>query len=131
VRYAEDALVLLAAFDESGAELSYAQLCDTADRLGWRMAKRHGYESVSQLLAEAQDLPADEEGFVVRFDDGARLKIKGALCQVRQIDPLTLAECRRAVRAAVRSVEGSVRNGAIILRDEDDLRLEARRALGG
>src|SRR5262249_13484982 len=33
VRYTEDALVLLAAYDESGAELPYASLCQTADRL--------------------------------------------------------------------------------------------------
>jgi RNA ligase len=101
VHYAEDVLVLLAAYDESGAELSYAQLCDTADRLGWRMAKRHGYDSVSQLLVEAKDLPADEEGFVVRFNDGVRLKIKGAEYRrihalISRITPLAMWEIMQA-----------------------------------
>ena len=35
-----EALVLLAAYDESGAEVSYASLCETAAKLRWRMA--HG-----------------------------------------------------------------------------------------
>jgi RNA ligase len=101
VRYAQDALVLLAAYDESGAELSYAHLRETADRLGWRMARRHGYGSVSQLVAEAKDLPADEEGFVVRFDNGLRLKIKGAEYRrihalVSRITPLAMWEIMQA-----------------------------------
>jgi RNA ligase len=78
VRYADDELVLLSAYDEGGAELSYASLRETADRLGWRMVGRHSYASVSQLMAQAKDLPRDAEGFVVRFDNGLRLKIKGA-----------------------------------------------------
>jgi putative RNA ligase len=101
VRYAEDALVLLAAYDESGAELSYASLCETADRLGWRMAMRHGYDSVSQLMAEAKDLPVDAEGFVVRFNDGLRLKIKGAEYRrihalISRITPLAMWELMQA-----------------------------------
>jgi RNA ligase len=101
VRYAEDALVLLAAYDESGAELSYASLSETADRLGWRMAVRHSYNSVSQLLIEAKDLPVDEEGFVVRFNDGLRLKIKGAEYRrihalISRITPLAMWEIMQA-----------------------------------
>jgi RNA ligase len=101
VRYAEDAMVMLAAYDEAGAELSYASLCETADRLGWRMAKRHAYDSVLQLLLEAKDLPADEEGFVVRFNDGLRLKIKGAEYRrihalISRITPLAMREIMEA-----------------------------------
>lgn len=101
VRYTEDELVLLAAYDESGAELSFAALCETADSLGWRMVKRHRYDSVSQLLVEAQDLPRDEEGFVVRFDDGLRLKIKGAEYRrihalISRITPLAMWEIMQA-----------------------------------
>ena len=101
VRYAEDALVLLAGYDEGGAELSYAQLRDTADRLGWRMARRHGFDSLSRLLAQAQDLPADEEGFVVRFSNGLRLKIKGAEYRrihalISRITPLAMWEMMQA-----------------------------------
>jgi RNA ligase len=101
VRYAKDELVLLAAYDESGAELSYASLCETADRMGWRAAQRHGYDSVSQLLAKADGLPVDEEGFVVRFSDGLRLKIKGAEYRrihalISRITPLAMWEIMQA-----------------------------------
>ena len=101
VRYAKDELVLLAAYDESGAELSYPSLRETADRLGWRIAVRHSYESLSQLIAEADHLPADAEGYVVRFDDGQRLKIKGAEYRrlhalVSRITPLAMWEIMQA-----------------------------------
>jgi RNA ligase len=101
VRYAEDALVLLAAYDESGAELPHASLGETADRLGWRMAGTHSYDSVSQLLLEAKDLPRDAEGFVVRFNDGLRLKIKGAEYRrihtlISRITPLAMWEIMQA-----------------------------------
>ena len=101
VRYDQDELVMLAAYDEAGAELSYATLRETADRLGWRTAVRHGYKSLSQLMAEANDLPADAKGFVVRFDDGMRLKIKGAEYRrihalVSRITPLAMWEIMQA-----------------------------------
>lgn len=103
VRYAEDAMVMLAAYEESGAELSYTNLAETAAKLGWRMAKRHRYEAVSELLLEAKDLPADAEGFVVRFEDGHRLKIKGA--EYRRIHALisriTRSQCGRSCRRAM------------------------------
>jgi RNA ligase len=65
------------------------------------MARRHSYDSVSQLLLEAKDLPADEEGFVVRFDDGGRLKIKGAEYRrihalISRITPLAMWEIMQA-----------------------------------
>ena len=101
VRYAVEAMVMLAAYDESGAEFTYAQLSETAQRLGWRAAKRHAYDSVSQLMLEAKDLSADEEGFVVRFNDGLRLKIKGAEYRrihalISRITPLAMWEIMQA-----------------------------------
>jgi RNA ligase len=101
VRYTEDELVLLAAYDEGGAELSYASLRETAERLGWRIAGRHSYASVSQLMAQAKDLTRDAEGFVVRFDNGLRLKIKGAEYRrihalISRITPLAMWEIMQA-----------------------------------
>lgn len=101
VRYAQDELVMLAAYDEAGAELSYAKLRETAERLGWRTARRHAYQSMSRLMAEANDLSVDAEGFVVRFDDGLRLKIKGAEYRrihalVSRITPLAMWEIKQA-----------------------------------
>ena len=52
-------------------------------------------------MAEANDLPRDAEGFVVRFDDGQRLKIKGAEYRrihalVSRITPLAMWEIMQA-----------------------------------
>lgn len=78
VRYEEAGLILLAAYSENGDEYSFDELTTVGRALGWRTAKRHSFSSVSDLLAKASELPASEEGFVLRFSDGTRLKIKGA-----------------------------------------------------
>jgi RNA ligase len=77
IRYEETGLVLLAAYREDGSELAYDDLMEVGARLGWRVATRHAYSSVSDLIAHTSTLPATEEGFVIRFADGQRLKVKG------------------------------------------------------
>ncbi len=77
VHYDNEELVLLAAYDEVGEELNFWDVYALADKLGWRAAFRHDYESVSDLIATVGNLPASQEGFVVRFSNGLRLKIKG------------------------------------------------------
>lgn len=74
---------------------------DIADRLGWRTAKRHSYEYVSELLAVAGTLPSSEEGFVIRFTNGLRLKIKGdEYCRIHRmvsrLTPLAMWESMQA-----------------------------------
>jgi len=41
------------------------------------MARRFAFSSFSDLIEHARGLPATEEGFVIRFSDGLRLKLKG------------------------------------------------------
>lgn len=78
IAYAEPALVLLAAYDETGLELETAALQAVAAALAWRLAERYHYDSFAALVAEAHQLPASREGFVIRFANGLRLKVKGA-----------------------------------------------------
>lgn len=101
VHYDDAGLVLLAAYDEGGEEFSYAEICDVADRLGWKVAKRHAYASVSDLLAMAHTLPANEEGFVLRFRNGLRLKVKGDEYRrihalISRVTPLAMWEAMQA-----------------------------------
>jgi RNA ligase len=77
VRYDEAALVLLAGFAADGGELDYDAIRDVAVRLGWPAAPRHAFGSIGELLTHARDLPGTREGFVLRFADGTRLKVKG------------------------------------------------------
>ena len=77
VRYDEPALVMLGAYDAAGRELSYDEIQDACARLGWRAARRHAFSTVAEMVAHARTLPATHEGFVLRFANGLRLKIKG------------------------------------------------------
>lgn len=101
VRYDETGLVMLGAYRGDGLEMPYAELTGVADRLGWRMAKRHSFAAVSELLALAKTLPATEEGFVLRFSNGLRLKVKGdEYCRIHRmisrVTPLALWESMQA-----------------------------------
>jgi RNA ligase len=78
VRYEEPALVLLAAYAENGMELDFDTVRETAERPGWRVAERHAFTSVAELVGHASELPRTREGFVMRFSNGLRLKVKGS-----------------------------------------------------
>jgi len=77
VRYDVEGLFFLGAYTSAGHELSYDELVSAAASVGWGIAKRHEYSSVSYLLSLSKVLTSNEEGFVIRFQNGLRLKIKG------------------------------------------------------
>lgn len=86
VRYDETGLVLLAAYDAEGRELSAAAVEATAARLGWRAAGRIAFADTAELVARARALPGDAEGFVLRFANGQRVKLKGGeYCRIHAI----------------------------------------------
>ncbi len=78
VRYKDPALVMLAAYDGDGRELTYDEVLATCQALGWRAARRHEFGSIVDMVSRAATLPRDDEGFVIRFSNGLRLKLKGA-----------------------------------------------------
>lgn len=97
VPYDYEGLVMLSAYTQDGVELDFGIIQAQAQHLGWRVAKRHDYQHVSDLLTMAADLPASEEGFVLRFSDGYRLKIKGDQyrrihAMVSRVTPLAIWE---------------------------------------
>lgn len=101
VRYAEAALVLLAAYAEDGRELTYDEVVSGGDAVGWRAAKRHEFASIADMVIHAATLPRDNEGFVIRFADGGRLKIKGTEYRrihalISRCTPLALWEAKAA-----------------------------------
>ncbi|MGH8905867.1 MAG: T4 RnlA family RNA ligase [Egibacteraceae bacterium] len=67
-------LVLLTARDASGDEVAPETLGRLAREVGVRAARRFDVGDVREL---AKMIGSDEEGFVVRFTDGARVKVKG------------------------------------------------------
>jgi RNA ligase len=78
VHYPEPALVMLAAYDGYGRELTHAELIALGEALGWRVAARRAFSSIAEMVSHAAALPRDAEGFVIRFSNGLRLKLKGA-----------------------------------------------------
>jgi RNA ligase len=101
VRYEQPALVLLAAYGEDGTELPFDDIAAAAERLGWPAAPRHAFASVSDLLSQAKALPRTREGFVMRFSNGLRLKVKGDEYKrihalISRITPLAMWEAMAA-----------------------------------
>lgn len=71
-------LVVLAAFDNiTGEELSWKKTCKLAKKAGFPVAATYDY-TVEQLLDLAKSVPHTTEGWVLRFENGLRIKIKGA-----------------------------------------------------
>ena len=101
VHYAHSGLVLLGAYRADGSEHGYEDLLALGERLGWRVAKRHSFAAVSELLVLAKTLPPSEEGFVLRFSNGLRLKVKGdEYCRIHRmvsrLTPLAMWEAMQA-----------------------------------
>lgn len=77
IPYADSGLFLLAAYQQDGIELSYEDLQSVGTAVGWPVVTRLASPSFSDLLGQTATLPATQEGWVLRFSDGLRLKIKG------------------------------------------------------
>lgn len=85
-----EGLVLLSVYDThlmSEIELGRITLYESVrETPGWKVCEAQSYDSVDRLLEVAKTLGHNEEGFVVRFDSGYRIKIKGeAYCRVHKI----------------------------------------------
>lgn len=97
VHYDKQELVLLAVYNGHGWEYDYEGLKAVGQHIGVRVAERYAYSSISELLATAATMPATQEGFVLRFANGYRLKIKGdEYCRlhrlVSRVTPLCIWE---------------------------------------
>jgi RNA ligase len=91
----EERLVLLSAYNRNnGKELKDYRLDDISEKTGLPLVKRFDY-SIKKVLDLKSELPKDFEGFVIRFKDDSRVKIKSEeylkIAQiVENLTPLTL-----------------------------------------
>ncbi len=86
VPYPEDGLVILGGYDADGRELEWDDLEHLGGIMEWRCARRVSYRSIAELVAATAALPPTEEGFVIRFSGGLRLKAKGAeYCRIHAL----------------------------------------------
>lgn len=72
-----EGLVLLGGRTLEGADVTHDWIDEIASLLGVRTPYRLKIHSVDHLLEAAKTLSANEEGWVVKYSDGSRFKIKG------------------------------------------------------
>ena len=98
IRYDFEGLILLTGYHSgTGREIEPAQRRETAVALGVRAVDVIEGTSIPALLAEAREIDEHHEGFVVRFADGLRIKIKGnRYCEIARLimnlEPLPIWE---------------------------------------
>lgn len=100
ISYDYEGIVLLGAYLKGGVEANSLNLDLISVALSCRAARRYAFDSISYLLSRAETLSPDEEGWVLRFSDGTRLKIKGAEYRrihaaVSNLTPLTVWNAMR------------------------------------
>lgn len=77
VPYDFEGLVMLGIYTSYGEEMSYDSIIPLEKHTNFRVASRHSYESIDDILKICKTLSSSQEGFVVRFKNGYRIKIKG------------------------------------------------------
>lgn len=77
INYDFEGLVLLSIFDSYGLEYSYEMLKKEADLLELFFPKVYSFNDMNSILKTAKEIDYNQEGYVVRFKNGVRLKIKG------------------------------------------------------
>ena len=100
VSYSYEDLVLLGAYDPNGIEYTYDRLFITAERIGCRIMRRYEFDDPATMVDYAGMMTKDEEGFVLHWSNGHRLKVKGVeyLKIHRAISGLTPLEVWRRMR---------------------------------
>lgn len=80
-------LVLLTVYDiDFGVELSQESVHIFSHSTGLRKVPTHSFSSVSDIIETCKTLDGNHEGYVVRYDDGFRLKIKGdEYCKLHKV----------------------------------------------
>jgi len=87
VKYDFEGLALLGVYMD-GVEISPINgfISQIAETLKVRVAKQHEFASINDILPLLSTLSGNEEGFVVRFENGTRVKFKGdAYCKLHAL----------------------------------------------
>jgi RNA ligase len=86
VTYDFTGLVLLGGYNYLGDEIDDECVQQLAHSLGIKAASRFEFNSLDDISQHAKSLTHNHEGYVVRFQDGFRLKIKGdEYCRVHRL----------------------------------------------
>lgn len=82
----EDLILLGVINNETGEEISYTSLKEEGKRIGATVVEAVEFNSLDELYAYCKTLPATEEGFVITFHNGLKIKVKGSeYCKIHRI----------------------------------------------
>ncbi|WP_291333126.1 RNA ligase [Desulfovibrio sp.] len=100
VRYPEDECRLLGVYADDGREWTRREM-EALDLGGMPLARVFACASLAALVAHTATLPVGEEGYVLRFADGTRLKLKGNEYRrlhalISNLSPLTVWDAMQA-----------------------------------
>jgi RNA ligase len=77
VSYNYEGLVILSCFSENGTETGYNHLPALSHIIECKDAISYSFNNIEEIINAAKILDKNNEGFVVRFENGYRIKIKG------------------------------------------------------
>lgn len=94
--YDYEGLVLLGFFDENHTEAEMIDVVELAYKLGVRYSEASTFSSYEDMVKTAKDLDVDHEGFVVTFESGFKVKVKGMeyLSKFHMISGITKKDIR-------------------------------------
>jgi len=86
VPYDFQEMILLSVYGFNGCEYTRERVENLADKLRIRVTEVEQFESVDKLLQAAKTLDRNSEGWVIRFANGHRLKVKGVeYCRLHRL----------------------------------------------
>lgn len=86
VAYDFAGLVLLGAYHRDGYEYERYELEELRDKTGVKLVDTRNFNSVEDMLEKAKELSVNEEGWVLTYPCGYRVKIKGdEYCRVHRL----------------------------------------------
>jgi len=77
VSYDYEGLVLLAGYNSDGSELTVDELKNISYAVGFLTPVIYDFNSLDKIVKTAKELDHNDEGYVIRFKSGVRVKIKG------------------------------------------------------
>ena len=94
--YNYEGLVLLGALDENHVESEMIDIIEIAGRIGVRYSAMKEFKTYQEMVKYARALDVDHEGFVVTFDSGFKVKVKGMeyLSKFHMISGITKKDIR-------------------------------------
>ena len=94
--YNYEGLVLLGALDENHEESEMIDIIEIAGRIGVRYSSMKEFKTYQEMVKYARALDVDHEGFVVTFDSGFKVKVKGLeyLSKFHMISGITKKDIR-------------------------------------